>query len=62
MSDNKAKIEIFAAGGAVMCLPAVALRALWWPSGNHVEGKNSSCALHDICLFFMRDVDVPLGR
>lgn len=52
MSDNKAEIEMFAAGGAVMCLPAVALSALWWPSGNNVEGKNSSCALCDVCICF----------
>lgn len=61
MSDNKAEIEMFAAGSAVMCLPAVALSALWWPSGNHVEGKNSSCALHDVRILFSARCGCALG-
>lgn len=43
---------MFAAGGAVMCLPSVAVSALRWPTGNNAEGTNSSCTLNDVCTRF----------
>lgn len=40
---------MFAAGGAVMCLPSVALSALRWPTRNNAGGTNSSCTPNDVC-------------